>query len=214
MKEISASDFDKLKEREDHFILHFWAKWNGWDIDHRRVLEDLEQDFTDIKFCQMEVDIPENKKICELHRVMGPPTTVMYMSGKLVKREVGILSREVLIDEWLECQQEHNKDSIDDRGIGSSAKLPWESIAGVLCLLLYFFIRPPIMDNGIPYLLESSPVKYVIDFILLASALGFGFSAARCNRGRHTGIITCLVAIALLSNWLHLLINWKQRWWG
>jgi hypothetical protein len=94
--------------------------------------------------------------------------------------------------------------------------ISWESIAAGLCMVTYFLTRPPSVSNGIPYLVDHSVFRFVVDIVLLACSAGLGWWALQNERshGRIVGT-TCLVVSAyLLLDWFHLLLNWRERWWG
>jgi thioredoxin 1 len=61
------------------------------------VMEDLEKEYTHVKFCDMEFDNPEAHVIRnapECRGFMGLPFTVYYQNGKLVKATSSIQNEE------------------------------------------------------------------------------------------------------------------------
>lgn len=102
------------------------------------------------------------------------------------------------------------------REMASPTRTSWEAIAALVCCLTFIFTRPPSESNGIPFLLDHSTAHFIGDFVLLAFSAGFGFSAARneeCH-GRLTGAVIFAFSIIVICDWMHLLLNWRERWWG
>jgi len=104
----------------------------------------------------------------------------------------------------------HVKEAIKDavREIASPTlpSIGWEAICGVICLLLYLFTLPAVVGNRLPYLLDASVPRFILNFVLFAFSAGLSFSAVRQNRGRVIGIMTCGSAVLLLCAWLFFLV--------
>ncbi len=90
MKEISAQEFESLIIAKKSLVLHFWAAWNGYDVEQKKYLEVLEQE-TEVSLYQMNIDVKENFGLCKAHNVVGPPTIVFYKNGELLERVVGVM---------------------------------------------------------------------------------------------------------------------------
>lgn len=95
-------------------------------------------------------------------------------------------------------------------------RLGWEAVVCSTALVVYFVLRPPMISNGVPFLLDQPVREFVRDIVLLAAAFGFGIAAARrrARYGRIAGFVCALVSGALLLDWFHLLLNWRDRPWG
>ena len=104
MTEISASEFDREIRSAGKCLIHFWAEWNGYDVEQKRILQELESDFDDVGFYSIEVDPEENHQICADHGVQGPPTIVTYTDGIKQDTRVGFLQRDELIA-LLRCEE-------------------------------------------------------------------------------------------------------------
>ena len=98
MKEITAQEFRSLINAKSTFVLHFWADWNGYDIEQKEYFEALDNGVISIPFYQMNIDAKENIELCKAHNVMGPPTIAFYQNGKLQERVVGIMKEQHLKD--------------------------------------------------------------------------------------------------------------------
>jgi thiol:disulfide interchange protein len=98
MKEISAKDFESLKDTKDSLVLLFWAEWNGHDVKQKKYFEAIENETTNISFYQMNVDIKNNLEVCKEHRVMGSPTISFYKKGEMQESVVGVMKQQQLKD--------------------------------------------------------------------------------------------------------------------
>jgi len=97
--EISKKEFIGLLSEGKTFILHFWAEWNGYDIEQKNTISKFRDKYPNIGFFEMDVDVKENHDICQEHEVFGPPTIVFYKNGKLINRIVGLLKESQLESE-------------------------------------------------------------------------------------------------------------------
>lgn len=95
-------------------------------------------------------------------------------------------------------------------------RIRWESLVAGGLTIIFFATRPPSMDNGIPYLLERSTIAFSCDLILLAAVFGLSISVVRRKDtpGRFACLVMLIFSLFVLIDWLHLLLNWKARWWG
>ena len=94
--------------------------------------------------------------------------------------------------------------------------LGWESVVCTTALVAYFVLQPPMISNGVPFLLNHPVREFARDIVLLTVAFGFGIAAARrrARYGRIAGSVCAIVSGALLLDWFHLLLNWRDRPWG
>ena len=83
----------------EHVLIHFWAAWNRYDDQQRRIIEsDIPADVADrIKFGSLEVDPPEHHAICMELKILSVPFFALYRQGVLVGTRTGALDRENML---------------------------------------------------------------------------------------------------------------------
>lgn len=86
-------DFDNLIK--DKAVVDFFATWCGPCKMFSPVFEDVSSE-TDINFIKINVD--EYPDIARKYGVMTIPTVILFKDGKEVKRNIGFMSKEELID--------------------------------------------------------------------------------------------------------------------
>ena len=85
--------FDKLIEKEA--IVDFYATWCGPCKMFGLVFEDVSLK-NDINF--VKVDVDKENDIARRYGVMTIPTVILFKNGEEVKRNIGYMSKEELID--------------------------------------------------------------------------------------------------------------------
>jgi thioredoxin 1 len=78
-------------------LVDFWAEWCGPCRVVGPVLEELESDYSGVRFVQLNVD--ENPGVAQGYEVMSIPTLLAFEDGAVVKRVVGALPKPKLIEE-------------------------------------------------------------------------------------------------------------------
>ncbi len=102
------------------------------------------------------------------------------------------------------------------REIATPVPRSWESTTAFICFVIYVVALPPVVSSKTPYLLRHSVPAMITDFVMLAICAGCGLSAARNprRRGRLMGAIILAASMIAICDWVHLLLNWRTRWWG
>lgn len=78
-------------------IVDFWASWCGPCKMFSPIFESVEKKFNNIKFCKLNVD-EDMEGICKDLSVMSIPTIILFKNGKEIKRNVGFLDENALIN--------------------------------------------------------------------------------------------------------------------
>lgn len=78
-------------------IVDFWAPWCGPCKMFGPIFESVAQNQENIKFCKFNVD-EDIEDVCKSLGIMSIPTIVLFKDGKEVKRNIGFLDEEALIN--------------------------------------------------------------------------------------------------------------------
>lgn len=77
-------------------IVDFWAPWCGPCRMFSPVFEKIADNKKEIKFCKVNVD--DNQDIAKELGVMSIPTIILFNDGKEIKRNIGFMDENSLID--------------------------------------------------------------------------------------------------------------------
>lgn len=78
-------------------IVDFWAPWCGPCKMFGPIFENVSNNYNNIKFCKFNVD-EDNKDICKELGIMSIPTIVLFENGKEIKRNIGFMDEDSLIE--------------------------------------------------------------------------------------------------------------------
>ena len=95
IKHLNDNDFEE-NTRSGVALVDFFATWCGPCKIMGPILENAQEDLKDVKI--FKVDVDENETTARNFGVMSIPTLVLLKDGKEVKRHVGLLNHDDLID--------------------------------------------------------------------------------------------------------------------
>jgi thioredoxin 1 len=97
MQSVTAKDFEQeVLKANQVVVVDFWATWCGQCRQLMPILDQLQTEFSNVKFVKM--DINESEEIASRYYVSLLPTILMFTNeGKLAKRLSGLSNKKFLI---------------------------------------------------------------------------------------------------------------------
>lgn len=93
MIHLENENFSELIKEKT--VVDFYATWCGPCKMLGPVFEEVSNE-SDIKF--VKVDIDEHEDLCREYKVMSVPTLILFEDGKEVKRNIGFIPKDKLIE--------------------------------------------------------------------------------------------------------------------
>lgn len=91
---------NNFKEEVENYkglsIVDFWAPWCGPCKMFGPIFENVSTKFDNIKFCKLNVD--NDDEISKKYGVMSIPTIIIFKDGIEIKRNIGFLDEDTLIN--------------------------------------------------------------------------------------------------------------------
>lgn len=91
---------NNFKEEVENYkglsIVDFWAPWCGPCKMFGPIFENVSTKFDNIKFCKLNVD--NDDEISKKYGVMSIPTIIIFKDGIEIKRNIGFLDEDSLIN--------------------------------------------------------------------------------------------------------------------
>lgn len=91
--ELTEKNFDSSISKGT-VLVDFWAPWCGPCRVLGPVIDELSQEYENIKFCKVNVD--NNQKIAAKYKIMSIPSVLIYKDGKKVDNFVGALPKDAI----------------------------------------------------------------------------------------------------------------------
>lgn len=91
---------EKFNEQIQHgtVLVDFYATWCGPCKMLSPIIEQLAEELPNVSFIKVNVD--EHEDLAREYQVMSIPTILVFQEGKIVKKQIGFVPKEVLKD-WL-----------------------------------------------------------------------------------------------------------------
>ena len=90
---VTAETFEQEVLKSDKPVLvDFWATWCGPCQTMGPLVEEIAEERADIKVCKLDVD--QEPELARQYRVMSIPTFLVFKEGEVVKRDMGVMSKE------------------------------------------------------------------------------------------------------------------------
>ncbi|MCQ2420310.1 MAG: thioredoxin [Clostridia bacterium] len=96
MTVITTENFEQeVIGSEKLTVLDFWATWCGPCMMLSPIMEELDAEMPDVKFCKCNVD--EQMELAMQFRIESIPTLLLVKNGKVVNKLVGFREKSALI---------------------------------------------------------------------------------------------------------------------
>ena len=101
--ELTKQNFQsEVAESKEKVLIDFWASWCGPCRMVAPIVEELADEFPEVKVCKVDVD--ENQELALANKVVSIPTFLLYKDGEVIKKIVGAVPKSELIQAMRQFQ--------------------------------------------------------------------------------------------------------------
>ena len=94
---VTNENFEQeVLNSEKTVLVDFWAAWCGPCRMISPIIEELDEELTDVKFCKVNVD--EQSELAVKYQVMSIPTLLVFKNGTVVEQSVGAKSKAAILE--------------------------------------------------------------------------------------------------------------------
>ena len=98
IKVETVAELENLIQHSSALVMDFYADWCGPCKNLGRFLEKIkdQDEFKNVVFCKINVDMPEFENTCMKYRVSGIPHVVFFKNSKEIDTVVGFSESKIL----------------------------------------------------------------------------------------------------------------------
>lgn len=94
---ITSQNFEKeVLQSDKPVIVDFYATWCGPCKMLAPIMEEIEQENTNIKVCKIDID--EDSNLAAQYNIMSVPTLIAIKNGQIVNTLVGLRDKQEILD--------------------------------------------------------------------------------------------------------------------
>lgn len=87
---------EEIKGAAGTLLVDFYADWCGPCKMQTPILEELEKEMNEVKFCKINID--EQPQLARDYAVMSIPTIMVIKAGEVVYKEPGLMQKRELVN--------------------------------------------------------------------------------------------------------------------
>ena len=93
---VTAVNFEKeVLEADVPVLVDFWAAWCTPCKMLSPIVDEAAKEREDVKFCKVNID--QESELAMRYGVMSIPTLILFKSGQIAKKSIGLISTEELL---------------------------------------------------------------------------------------------------------------------
>lgn len=97
MVNINNNFKDEVLNNSGLTVVDFWAPWCGPCKMFGPIFESVSNIKSEVRFCKLNVD-EDAENICKEYGVMSIPTIILFKDGNEIKRNIGFMDDDSLIE--------------------------------------------------------------------------------------------------------------------